>query len=154
MPTDKETEVDAAGDGKTVAPDAGKKPKKPSRRARRSSVTKDKKMYRASVYDTAQEALVDGYLSKKSTGARGKYTRRYFEASGHYLKYWDQRVKDEVPKGTIDLHHVVRIAQSGSKHDKIFLELNHEEHGIGLMKLRAEGPADAQRWVDALLSIT
>ena len=128
-------------------------PAKKTRRARKNSIVKDRRAFRASVYGGG-EAAIDGFLGKKASSGRGAYKQRYFKASGHYLKYWDKREHSaDPPKGTIDLNAAVSITQGGSKNDKIFIEIVSQEHGAALVKLQAKGPPEAQLWVAALLPL-
>jgi hypothetical protein len=149
LPSISETESDAAQRGGAAAA----LPAKKTRRARKNSIVKDKRSFRASVYG-AGEAAIEGFLGKKASTGRGGYKNRYFEASGHYLKYWEKRehVADP-PKGTIDLNAVVSITRGGSKDDKIFIEVDSQEHGSALVKLQGQGTPDAQRWIEALLTM-
>ena len=38
-----------------------------------------------------QSVLKEGYLEKESSGMLKKWQRRYFELSGHYLKYYETK---------------------------------------------------------------
>jgi len=145
--------ISETGDAAQSGGVAAASPAKKTRRARKNSIVKDKRSFRASVYGGG-EAAIEGFLGKKASTGRGGYKNRYFEASGHYLKYWEKRehVADP-PKGTIDLNTVVSITRGGSKDDKIFIEVDSQEHGSALVKLQGQGTPDAQRWIEALLAM-
>ena len=59
-----------------------------------------------------QSVLKEGYLEKESSGMLKKWQRRYFELSGHYLKYYEnkQTKSDETAKGKIDVHEISEMA--------------------------------------------
>jgi hypothetical protein len=54
---------------------------------RRSSIIKDSKLFRDSVYESP--TIMEGFLEKKSQGYLTQYNRRYFKMAGHYLKYYN-----------------------------------------------------------------
>merc|ERR1712130_651554 len=110
-------------------------------RRRRSSIIKDKKFFRNSVYESP--TVMEGYLEKKSQGYLTQYNRRYFKLAGHYLKYYnDSGQGDDEIKGVIDLYDLDSCFQTGPKQDKIILKLR----GISL-NFRAEHKANAKEWI-------
>ena len=123
-------------------------------RSRRASV-KDRKQFRASVYDavgvgggddadksTAVEELASGYLEKKSSGALRKWQTRFFQASGHYLKYFADSRMGEI-KAVADLNELETIDhQAGER--SFDLEFAHSA-----FHLRAPTQAEAHKWVAA-----
>ena len=56
----------------------------PKKQRRRSSIVKNKKLFRPSVYDGRLEH--EGYLEKRSTGVYVRWQRRFFSVRGNYLK--------------------------------------------------------------------
>jgi cytoskeletal protein RodZ len=74
-------------------------------RQRKSSAF-DKSSQRRSVFQ--QPILREGYLEKQSSGRIQKWQSRYFELSGHYLKYYENKEtkSDETLKGAVDLSSV------------------------------------------------
>ena len=116
---------------------------------RRSSIDKNTKAFRASVYSSS--VTMEGFLDKKSSGAMGRYQKRYFTLAGHYLKYYEVRqsvsppfhdlslcdlgfyncaillqndqAKDDALKGTIDIGTASVIHQTGSNDDKIYIDV-------------------------------
>jgi MoxR-like ATPase len=55
-----------------------------------------------------QSILMEGYLEKQSSGILMKWQSRYFELSGHYLKYYQNKEtkSDETLKGAVDLREI------------------------------------------------
>ena len=52
-----------------------------------------------------QSVIKEGYLEKQSSGLVKKWQSRYFELSGHYLKYYEKKEEiksDETIKGVVD----------------------------------------------------
>ena len=54
-----------------------------------SRFKKDRHTHRSSMF--GQSVLKEGYLEKESSGMLKKWQRRYFELSGHYLKYYETK---------------------------------------------------------------
>jgi len=123
-----------------------------TRRARKSII--EKRRFRQSVY--AEEAEIHGYLGKKGGGLMAKYNLRFFELSGHYLSYYTDKKKQGGVLGAIDMVDATAATQGGSENDKVKIELRADLTGAGtkgsstLLTLRAESPADAGRWAQAL----
>jgi hypothetical protein len=90
-------------------------------KARKSSsaFTKRPNSLRGSIFE--QIIVKEGYLQKLSSGLLSKWQSRYFELSGHYLKYYKKRdigsddsfFKKEL-RGVIDLHEVQSITSEGN----------------------------------------
>lgn len=60
------------------------------------------------------------YLQKLSSGTVKRWQSRYFELSGHYLKYFEEKGKkdgneEEGIKGTIDLENLCFCTVEGSE---------------------------------------
>jgi hypothetical protein len=70
---------------------------------------------RGSVFE--QSVLKEGYLVKQSSGMTKSWQSRYFELSGHYIKYYEKKeVKsDETLKGAVDLKDVHKVTSAGAK---------------------------------------
>ena len=92
---------------------------------------------------TAVEELASGYLEKKSSGALRKWQTRFFQASGHYLKYFADSRMGEI-KAVADLNELETIDhQAGER--SFDLEFAHSA-----FHLRAPTQAEAHKWVAAL----
>ena len=70
---------------------------------------------RGSVFE--QAVLKEGYLEKQSNGMTKSWQSRYFELSGHYIKYYEKREtkSDETLKGAVDLKGVRKVTSAGAK---------------------------------------
>ena len=88
-----------------MSDDVDRKPSFHGRKQRSSSAFKAD-MSRQSVFK--QPVLKEGYLEKQSSGLMKKWQSRYFELSGHYLKYYEKKEgkSDDTLKGAVDLKEV------------------------------------------------
>jgi Leucine-rich repeat (LRR) protein len=64
-----------------------------------------------------QSVLKEGYLEKQSSGMTKSWQSRYFELSGHYIKYYEKKEtkSDEALKGAVDLKDVRKVTSAGTK---------------------------------------
>jgi MoxR-like ATPase len=83
--------------------------RKSSRFRGRSKSSFAKMGMRSSVFQ--QSILMEGYLEKQSSGILMKWQSRYFELSGHYLKYYQNKEtkSDETLKGAVDLREISAV---------------------------------------------
>ena len=75
-----------------------------SARGRRASWATTRANFRASVQEQG-DVEVCGYLEKKGSGAFGKWKRRFFDGSGHYLRYYTDEQRTLL-LGAVDLSQV------------------------------------------------
>eukprot|EP00935_MAST-01C_sp_MAST-1C-sp1_P001773 g1773.t1 len=110
-----------------------------------SRFDKKKAAWRGSVFQ--QSVIREGYLEKKSSGMVKQWQRRYFELSGHYLKYYEDKAtkSDETLKGTIDAHEIGEIG--AGKGGAITIVMSDDGAKINL---RAPSEQSAAAWVDAI----
>ena len=91
--------------------------------------TRTKSDFRKSVLTEGGAAQIRGVLQKKGTTGFKRYQKRYFEVTGHYLKYWDdEKSVSADPKAAIDLDSLDSAERDGSE---IALKLgaaDHKEH--------------------------
>eukprot|EP00935_MAST-01C_sp_MAST-1C-sp1_P002874 g2874.t1 len=97
-----------------------------------------------------QSVLKEGYLEKESAGMlRKKWQSRYFELSGHYLKYYEnkQTMSDKTIKGTIDVKDMSEV--TAQKDGGIVIALSD---GQSTIKLRHPSKTEdsAASWIDAI----
>jgi hypothetical protein len=94
---------------------------------------------RASVFQ--QVVLKEGYLEKLSSGFVKKWLIRYFELSGHYLKYYEKKEtkSDATLKGVVDLKDVSEVNAEGAH---IVVALNN---GVTI-KLKGSSEEVAELW--------
>ena len=78
------TSAAASGGGDGGRVQAGVDGKGKGKPRRRSSIVKNKRHFRASVYEGKVE--MEGYLEKRSTGLYQRWQRRFFSIRGNYLK--------------------------------------------------------------------
>lgn len=94
---------------------------------------------------------MEGYLQKLSSGTVKRWQSRYFELSGHYLKYFEEKGKkdgseEEGIKGTIDLENLCFCTVEGSE---LHLEMTDGE-GVLEIKLKAKSGQNAITWADEI----
>ena len=89
--------------------------------------------------------ILCGELHKQaSSGMIKRWIPRYFEASGHYLKYYDSSATKDDVKGFVDMTDAVKVKVKG---DKVKIDL-----GDSTIKLRAKDESEASAWGDCLTS--
>ena len=88
--------------------------RKPSYYGRKKSAF-SKARLRGSVFE--QSVLKEGYLLKQSSGMTKSWQSRYFELSGHYIKYYEKKEtkSDKEIKGAVDLKDVRKVTSAGEK---------------------------------------
>jgi hypothetical protein len=107
--------------------------------SRRKTAAFAKSGLRGSVH--GETVLKDGYLEKKASGVTKRWQSRYFELSGHYLRYYDKKdAASESVKGAVDLKALLTIAAQGS-HILIVVS-GHQK-----IELKAPSPQAAETWV-------
>jgi hypothetical protein len=79
----------------------------PPRRMRRRPSKIKMKQFRRSVHEG--DLILEGYLEKRSSGVRKQWLHRFFALSGHYLKYYESDLKNQV-KAVIDLYQMESCA--------------------------------------------
>jgi hypothetical protein len=77
------------------------------RRMRRRPSKIKMKQFRRSVHEG--DLILEGYLEKRSSGMKKQWLHRFFAISGHYLKYYDSDLKNQV-KAVIDLYQMKSCA--------------------------------------------
>ena len=88
-----------------------------------SRFKKDRHTHRSSMF--GQSVLKEGYLEKESSGMLKKWQRRYFELSGHYLKYYETKEAqaqvqtsgdsgEKTIKGTVDARDFGEVSTQGA----------------------------------------
>ena len=85
----------------------------------------------------------EGYLQKKGSGLIG-WQKRYFTASGHYLKYFSSQAdaeKNKTPLAAIDLR-MVEISEEAEDADQFEVIVA----GQGTVRLKASGVKEAAEW--------
>jgi hypothetical protein len=60
------------------------------------------------------EVILEGYLAKQSTGIKKAWQTRYFELSGHYLKYYTSAAKGEV-KAVADMNELQMVESDSAE---------------------------------------
>eukprot|EP00935_MAST-01C_sp_MAST-1C-sp1_P002211 g2211.t1 len=111
-----------------------------------SRFNKKKAGWRNSVFQ--QSVIKEGYLQKKSSGIFKQWQSRYFELSGHYLKYYEKKEgtkSDDELKATIEVHEIgeVRTAKDGA----ITIVMSNDGAKINL---KAPSEQSAAAWADAI----
>jgi hypothetical protein len=127
----------AAAASPGFAADGETSPKK----SRRQSFKKGDQQ-RASVW--SDDIMQCGYLQKQSQGALKRFQKRYFEASGHYLRYYESEKKQEL-KGALDMSDCIHVKQKGCS---IKIDMGEMQ-----VKLKADTDHEAETWVDNLNSL-
>jgi hypothetical protein len=139
-------DVMGGGDG---AGEPGSDPSKvKKRRPKRTSMTKrnSSEGFRDSVMVTGGDHGLAGYMEKKATGSfRTRWQKRYFEASGHYLKYYADDNKKEL-LAAIDLRMVTVPPDAQVSGDSNTFTLDETETKT-LFEFRTKHPEEAERWV-------
>jgi hypothetical protein len=89
--------------------------RKPSFYGRRKTGAFAKAAQRGSVFQ--QPVLKEGYLEKQSSGMVKKWQSRYFELSGHYIKYYEKKESksDETLKGAVDLQEISEVTSQAAQ---------------------------------------
>ena len=98
--------------------------------------------------------ILQGIVEKKpSKGVMGikRYQKRWFELSGHYLRYFGPEAAGGVRdmstlKGAVNLHELVRV-EARPNGVEIVLEI---AEGDRLLELRIADKAVCMQWVEAL----
>jgi hypothetical protein len=85
---------------------------------RKSQFTKKKTALRKSMYEG--EAAVEGYLCKLSSGLRGAWAMRWFQLSGHYLKYFTNPQSLDTVRGVVDMHGLASVVHDAENADNKF----------------------------------
>ena len=93
------------------------------------------------------------YLQKLSSGTVKRWQSRYFELSGHYLKYYEEKGKkdaadEENVKGTIDLENLSFCTVDGSE---LHLEMID---GRSAFEIKVKSLLDRVLSKDAIVSLT
>jgi hypothetical protein len=142
-------DIGMAGDG-TGEPEPVD-PTKRKKGRRRTSMTKRNSAegFRDSVL-VAGTSLGDhgiaGYMEKKATGSlRTRWQKRYFEASGHYLKYFSDDKKTEL-LAAIDLRMVTVPPDAQVTGSSYTFALDETETKT-IFEFRTKHPEEAERWV-------
>ena len=134
-------EEEAAGGGAAAEAAPSAEGEVSPKKTRRQSFRKGEQQ-RASVYgDDIQQC---GYLQKQTQGAIKRLQKRYFEVSGHYLRYYESEKKKEL-KGALDMTDCVHVKQKGCS---IKVDM-----GDITVKLKAETDHEAESWVDQLSAL-
>eukprot|EP00935_MAST-01C_sp_MAST-1C-sp1_P002436 g2436.t1 len=109
-----------------------------------SRFDKKKASWRSSVFQ--QSVIKEGYLEKQSSGMIKQWQRRYFELSGHYLKYYEDKgtKSDDTVKGTIDVREIAELAAGK---DGVIMMATSDG---GKINLKAPSETSAASWVDAI----
>eukprot|EP00935_MAST-01C_sp_MAST-1C-sp1_P000100 g100.t1 len=92
-----------------------------------------------------QLVLKEGYLEKESSSRlMKKWQSRYFELSGHYLKYYEKKEaikSDETVKGAVDVHGIRQVTREGKRFS---LKMADESKSV---MLRSSSDEVAELWV-------
>jgi hypothetical protein len=101
---------------------------------------------RTSVFQ--QAVLKEGYLEKLSSGLAKQWLSRYFELSGHYLKYYEKKEtkSDVMLKGVVDLNDVNKVHAEGVQ---IIVALNDGS----TIKLKGPSEEVARLWVKEIKQV-
>jgi len=120
--------------------------RKPSFYGRRKTGAFAKAGMRGSVFQ--QPVLKEGYLEKQSSGMVKKWQSRYFELSGHYLKYYEKKEgkSDETLKGAVDLQEISEVTSQSAN---VIIVMNDGK------KLNLKSPSDqvAGLWVTEIQQV-
>jgi hypothetical protein len=116
-------------------------------RSQSSSFIKEKHNMRGSVFNSSP-VLMEGILQKRSSGIMKQWKSRYFELTGHYLKYYDKKEgkSDSTLRGMVDLAEVKGSRSSGIK---ILLTMNT---GVEV-ELKATSTDDANNWLQEIQAV-
>lgn len=114
---------------------------------RKAAVTK-RTNFRESVGEQYGEMEKKGYLMKKGSGFGGSWQKRYFVASGHYLKYYKNETENhngKTPLAAIDLRKV-EIGTEVDHADQIEIVIGGGDH----VRLKADSRSEANSWKDKI----
>jgi hypothetical protein len=117
---------------------------------------KGKDARRPSMRET-NETAKEGYLEKM--GSNKKWQKRFFEISGHYMRYFPDSKKDlGKMKGVIDLDGLTEVKRTALPKDQFEIKLTlvekgateEEEDVTTLYLVKASGETSANEWVEVL----
>jgi hypothetical protein len=111
--------------------------RKPSFFGRKSSGAFTKNVRRQSMQN--QATIHSGFLEKKGSGMAKQWQSRFFELSGHYLKYYDKKEQTDTVKGAIDLRDLREVSSTESQ---ISIELDNGQK----VQLKGQSPQIAGNW--------
>jgi hypothetical protein len=116
------------------------------RMKKRGSFSKHRETFRRSVHEG--DLILEGYLQKMSSGIRKQWQTRFFAVTGHYLKYYEGDLKENL-KAATDLNDLMAcaIVLDRQTQDPIVLQLTlQSEAGEEEVFLRAADVPEAKHW--------